>query len=120
PPSSGTTTISMLLAMLERFPMGKLEPLSPRAVHLFSEAGRLAYADRDRYLGDPDFVPVPIRQLLDRGYLAGRSALPGAARFGPDSTLELESTTHFSVIDSAGNVVAMTSSVESAFGSRIL
>jgi gamma-glutamyltranspeptidase / glutathione hydrolase len=137
PPSSGTTTISMLLGVLERFPMAKLDPLSAQAVHVFSEAGRLAYADRDRYVADPDFVPVPLSQLLDRGYLSARSgliredrslgiaapgrlALPAAAKFGADSTLELESTTHLSVVDSSGNIVALTSSVESAFGSRIL
>ncbi len=136
PPSAGTATVAILLGVLERFPMGRLKPLSVEAAHLFSEAGRLAYSDRDRYLADPDFVPAPLGQLLARGYLSsrarlirpdlsmgvaapGRLALPGAARYGADATPELLSTTHLSVVDAQGNAVAFTSSVESAFGSRI-
>jgi gamma-glutamyltranspeptidase/glutathione hydrolase len=134
PPSAGTATVSMLLGVLAPFRMERFRPLSPDAVHLFSEAGRLAYADRDRYLADPDFVATPTARLLDRGYLAARAKLirpdrslgiaaPGRlAGFGPGPgplALELSSTTHLSVVDSAGNVVALTSSIESAFGSRI-
>ena len=135
PPSSGTATIAMMLAMLERFPLAKMKPGSLDAVHLFSEAGRLAYADRDRYLADPDFVTPPLAQLLDRNYLARRSALirddrslgtappgdfAGAQAFGDDHTAALPSTTQISVVDDDGNAVSFTSSVESAFGSRIL
>jgi gamma-glutamyltranspeptidase/glutathione hydrolase len=111
--------------------------LSADAVHLFAEAGKLAYADRDYYLADPDFVPQPLAQLLDRGYLRGRSAairmeaantqprhgelkLPHTARLGEDQTLEMPATSHLSVMDAEGNAVAFTTSVESAFGSRIL
>jgi gamma-glutamyltranspeptidase/glutathione hydrolase len=137
PPSSGGVTVAMLLALLERFPMGNLKPLSVQAVHLFSEAGSLAYADRDYYLADPDFVPPPIAELLDPRYLAERSKLikrdrslgrarPGvlvlrqSMRLGEDHTQQLPATTHLSVVDSQGNAVALTSSVESAFGSRIM
>ncbi len=137
PPSAGEATVDMLLGLLERFPMGALKPLSVDAVHLFSEAGRLAYADRDRYLADPAFVPAPLEQLLSRSYLARRSLLirsdaslgvaqPGqvalapGARLASGETLELPSTTHVSVVDRQGNVAALTSSIESAFGSRIL
>ena len=136
PPSSGGATVAMMLAMLERFPLDRLSPLSPRAIHLFSEAGRLAYADRDRYLADPDFVPVPLTELLDPRYLAGRSRLirddrslgvakpgrpgPSTSRFGRDRTREVPATTHLSVVDAAGNAVALTSSIEAAFGSRIM
>ena len=137
PPSAGEATIDMMLGLLERFPMGKLKPLSVDAVHLFSEAGRLAYADRDRYLADPAFVPAPLEQLLSRAYLARRSLLirsdsslgvaqPGligsarVPRLASGETLELPSTTHVSVVDREGNVAALTSSIESAFGSRIL
>ena len=137
PPSSGGASVGMLLGLLERFPMDKFKPLSPDAVHLFSEAGKLAYADRDYYLADPDFVPQPLAQLLDHGYLRTRSStirmnaantrprhgelkLPNLARHGEDQTLEMPATSHLSVVDTDGNAVAFTSSVESAFGSRIL
>jgi gamma-glutamyltranspeptidase/glutathione hydrolase len=125
----------MMLAMLERFPLAKMKPDSVEAAHLFAEAGRLAYADRDRYLADPDFVALPMAQMMDRNYLAARSALirdersmgtaqPGtfanAQAFGEDHTAALPATTHISVVDGDGNAVSFTSSIESAFGSRIL
>jgi gamma-glutamyltranspeptidase/glutathione hydrolase len=137
PPSAGGATVALLLGILEPFPVAKMKPLSADAAHVFSEAGRLAYADRDRYLADPDFVPAPVDRLLARSYLAARSRLirpdrslgiasagrlpaAGTARYGQDATLELASTTHLSVVDAEGNVVALTASIESAFGSRIL
>ena len=135
PPSSGGVTVAMLLGLMERFPVTKMAPASLEAVHLFAEAGRLAYADRDRYIADPDFIPQPIAQLLDRGYLRRRSQLispgrslgtapPGALASTPpraaDTTPELPATTHLSVVDADGSAVALTSSVESAFGSRIM
>jgi gamma-glutamyltranspeptidase/glutathione hydrolase len=105
-------------------------------VHLFAEAGRLAYADRDYYVGDPDFVQVPTAGLVDPGYLRERAmlvhpgksmlrALPGkpaGARIalGADATVEAGGTSHLSVVDAEGNAVAMTTSVESAFGARVL
>jgi gamma-glutamyltranspeptidase/glutathione hydrolase len=136
PPSSGGIAVLAILGTLERFDMAKVRPNSSRAVHLFSEAGRLAYADRDHYVGDPDFVQVPAAGLIDRGYLQDRAllvkpeksmlrALPGTPAgapraLGTDATVESSGTTHLSIIDAAGNAVAMTSSIESAFGSRIL
>ncbi|MCC6472896.1 MAG: gamma-glutamyltransferase, partial [Burkholderiales bacterium] len=137
PPSSGGVTVALLLGLLERLPVGDAAPLSVRAIHWFSEAGKLAYADRDHYLADPDFAPFPYARLLDRDYLAARSSLIredrtlgtaspgrpagiGAVRFGRDRTPELPSTSHLSIVDSRGNAVALTSSIESAFGSRIL
>src|SRR5206468_3440649 len=75
PPSSGGLTVLMILKQLERFDMAALGPRSPVAWHLFAESSRLAYADRDLYLGDPDFVAVPVAGLLDPAYLAQRSAL---------------------------------------------
>lgn len=136
PPSSGGIAVAALLGMLERFPMGKLKPLSHQAVHLFAEAGRLAYADRDYYIGDPQFVPQLLAQLLDRAYLYERSrqirperslgrANPGVVvlerseRLGADRTSEVAGTTHLSVVDAEGNAVALTSSIGFAFGSRI-
>jgi len=136
PPSSGGIAVLAILGVLERFPMGDLRPGSSGAVHLFAEAGRLAYADRDHYVGDPDFVPVPAAGLTDPAYLRERSmlvnpgksmghALPGkpagaSVALGADATVEAGGTSHLSVVDAEGNAVAMTTSVESAFGSRIL
>jgi gamma-glutamyltranspeptidase/glutathione hydrolase len=135
PPSSGAITVLSLLGVLERFDMAALRPDSAAAVHVFAEAGRLAYADRDAYVADPDFVSVPVAGMLDRGYLAQRSALirpqssmghasagkpAGASALAPDETSELAATSHLSVIDAAGNAVAMTTTIESQFGSRIM
>jgi len=124
--------------MLRRFDMGSEDPLSVAAAHRFAEASRLAYADRDRYLGDPDFVPVPVKGLIDRAYLAGRSSKirPDAAILdakpgrppGDDMTVgasqpkqfEPVSTSHMVIVDSAGNIVTFTTTVENAFGSRLM
>jgi len=135
PPSAGAASVLELLALLERFPLSTLKGESLEAVHLFAEAGRLAYADRDRYLADPAFLPQPVAQLLDPGYLKERSGLidplramgraapgrlAGAPAVGADRTLALPATTQISVVDDAGDAVSLTASVESAFGSRIL
>ena len=137
PPSSGGAGVAMLLGILERFPMAQYKPLSPQAVHLFSEAGKLAYTDRDFFLADPDFVVQPVAQLLARTYLRERSStirmdaankqprhgdlkLPALSRHGEDRTMEMPATSHLSVVDAEGNAVALTTSVESAFGSRIM
>ena len=134
-PSSGGIGVLAILGVLAHQPIGEAAPASARAVHLFSEAARLAYADRDRYVGDPAFVTVPQAGLVDPGYLAARSRLidptrsmgraeagrpPGApVGRGEDATLEASGTSHFSILDRDGHAVAMTSSVEAAFGSRI-
>ena len=137
PPTSGGLTILQILGMLERFDLADLTPGSPQAVHLISEASRLAFADRARYMADSDFVRVPIAGLIDRDYLAQRaglidlSASMGSASAGDpprqrtellsdDRSLELPSTTHISVVDSRGSAVSMTSSIENAFGSRLM
>ncbi len=136
PPSSGGIAVLAILGVLEHFPMATVRPGSSHAVHLFSEAGRLAYADRDHYVGDPAFVQVPAAGLIEPDYLRERAllvkpersmgqALPGRpagapVTLGTDATLESSGTSHLSVIDARGNAVAMTTTVESAFGSRIL
>jgi gamma-glutamyltranspeptidase/glutathione hydrolase len=136
PPSSGGIGVLAILGVLERFPMAAVRPGSSHAVHLFSEAGRLAYADRDHYVGDPAFVQVPTAGLIEPGYLHDRAmsvkseksmvqALPGRpagapVTLGTDATVESSGTSHLSVIDAQGNAVAMTTTVESAFGSRVL
>jgi gamma-glutamyltranspeptidase/glutathione hydrolase len=136
PPSSGATTVLQILKLLEPLPMRAQAPDSLMAAHLFTEAGRLAYADRARYLGDPDFVSVPVRALLDERYLDSRRAqidprrtLGRASAGQPErlrvaridgQTQEEASTTHLSVVDADGNAVALSSSIESAFGSRVM
>jgi gamma-glutamyltranspeptidase/glutathione hydrolase len=134
PPSSGGVTVLMILKQLERFDMAALGPRSPVAWHLFAESSRLAYADRDLYVGDPDYVHVPVAGLLDPAYLAGRSAL-----ISPDRTMahaaagnprgapvrlrvppgERAGTTDLVVADRAGNVVEVTTTIESVFGSGL-
>ena len=135
PPSSGSMAVLQMLGMLEQHRVDEMMPLSLESVHYFAEAGRLAFADRDRYLADPDFVSVPVKALLDPGYLRARgaqidsrismgTALPGdPVRFleqrGKDNAPDLPSTTHLVAIDRQGNGVSMTSTIESEFGSKI-
>ena len=134
PPSSGGVTVMMILAQLERFDMAKLGKDSPVAWHLFAESSRLAYADRDLYVGDPDYVEVPIAGLLDRAYLASRSALiapdrsmakveagtpPGAPKRVRAKAQEVPGTTSLSVVDAKGNVAQVTTTIEGPFGSGL-
>jgi gamma-glutamyltranspeptidase/glutathione hydrolase len=124
PPSSGGVTLLQMLGILERTGFASAKPGSAQTVHLFSEAARLAYADRLRYVADPAFVPQPIARLLDAKYLDARAkmigersmvfALPG------DLDGEAAGTSHLSIVDGDGNAVAMTTTIEHAFGSRIL
>jgi len=135
PPSSGGIAVLQVLGMLQSLaPQGV--PADPiRAAHLIAVAEGLAYADRERYLADADFVPVPAAGLLAPAYLAARAALvrpdhalgralpgtpPGAplAELADDASPELPSTSHMSIVDASGNAVAMTSSIEFAFGSQ--
>ncbi|MGQ0588559.1 MAG: gamma-glutamyltransferase [Sphingosinicella sp.] len=130
PPSSGVAVLQ-LMAMLERTDIAARGPADPQAWFLFAEASRLMYADRDLYVGDPAFVSVPVEGLLDPAYVAARAALigsqagppplpgtpPGAPAAARDSTREPAGTTHFIVGDAQGNVVSMTATVESIFGS---
>jgi gamma-glutamyltranspeptidase/glutathione hydrolase len=130
PPSSGVGLLQ-LMAILERTDIAARGPGDPQAWFLFAEASRLMYADRDLYVGDPGFARVPVDGLLDPAYVAGRAALigrsagpapvagtpPGAVEAAPDRTLEPVGTSHFIVGDADGNVVSMTTTVESLFGS---
>ena len=136
PPSSGALTIGQILGMVEPFDLAKLGPDDPESWRIIGDATRLAFADRDRYMADSDFMPVP-KGLLDPGYLKSRSALirrptalpddavtPGEppwdkAELRVDGTsFDMPSTSHFTIVDDAGNVLSITSSVENAFGSR--
>lgn len=135
PPSSGGIAVAMVLQLLEPFDLGQT-PLETRALHLIGEAEKLAYADRLRYLGDSDFVTVPTG-LLDPGYIARRRAMikpdevmqeapagtpPGLAGRAPGAgtSRERPGTSHISIIDSQGNALAMTTTIESAFGSQLM
>jgi gamma-glutamyltranspeptidase / glutathione hydrolase len=121
PPSSGGIALLQILGLLERTSFARALPESPVALHLFAEAGKLAYADRARYLGDPAFLAVPVTRLLDRSYLDRRAKLIGerAMALAPPGDTE-GGTSHFSIVDARGDIVAMTTTIESAFGSRIL
>jgi gamma-glutamyltranspeptidase/glutathione hydrolase len=124
PPSSGATGVLQILGILERTAFERAAPDSAEAVHLFSEAARLAYGDRARYVGDPDFNPVPVARMLAPAYLESRARLIGerSMGFALPGTLDPETpgTSHLSVVDGDGNAVAMTTSIEMGFGSRIL
>ncbi|HEX5094057.1 MAG TPA: gamma-glutamyltransferase [Burkholderiales bacterium] len=124
PPSGGATGVLQILGILERTRFAQSPPLSVESVHLFSEASRLAYADRAQYVGDPDFVDVPVAKMLSPGYLDARARLIGERSMGYalPGTLDPETpgTSHLSVVDAEGNAVAMTTSIEMGFGSRIL
>ncbi len=137
PPSSGGVAVIELLDLLQPFDL-KRQANTQTAWNLFAQASRLAYADRDRYVADPDFVANPIDGLLDPQYLAARGKLidpahwspgpvtagdpPGhhAADWGRDSTPEFPSTSNLAVIDRDGNALAMTTTVEFAFGSHLM
>jgi gamma-glutamyltranspeptidase/glutathione hydrolase len=136
PSSSGGTTVFETLKQLERFNLSALGSNSPTAWHLIAESMRLAYADREQYLGDPDYVSVPVAGLIDPAYLARRSALissdktianvtAGTPLGAPKVTCaaapsEERGTSHFVAVDSAGNVASETSTIESAFGSGLM
>ncbi|MEI9995886.1 MAG: gamma-glutamyltransferase [Rhizomicrobium sp.] len=136
PPSSGGVAVLQILGMLERFGPGELKPNSQSEVHLFTQASRLAFADRATYLGDPDTINVPVRGLIDPGYLKQRSALIDPSRdmgtasagtppdkradYAPQRSEQLPGTSHLSVVDDHGVVVSMTTTIEFAFGSETM
>ncbi len=131
PPSSGPVAVQSILGVLENFDMKKLG-MTSEGWHIFSEASFLAYADRDKYIGDPDFIIVDADSLTDKEYLRSRANLirndiamenvtagnPNALVRGKDSTPDNPSTSHFTVVDKDGLVVSMTTTVEAAFGSQ--
>jgi len=135
PPSAGGIAVLQILGILERTAFASAAPNSADAVHYFAEAGRLAYADRARYIADPAFVPQPIAELLSPGYLDERARLvgersmgraqPGAVRTaralqGEGTETEIAGTSHVSIVDGRGDAVALSTTIEDAFGSRIL
>ena len=135
PPSAGGIAMLQILGALERFDMKAIPANSAEAVHLISEAERLAYADRERFAGDDRFTDVPVAGLTDPGYTRRRGELiraektmgraeagaPSGARIATadGEALEFSSTSHISIVDKDGNAVSMTTSIESGLGSRI-
>ncbi|NNM77488.1 gamma-glutamyltransferase [Sphingomonas sp. ID1715] len=133
-PPSGFVTMFEILKQLERFDLRALGRDNPEAWHLIAESQRLAYADRDAYMADPDFTPVPAEGLMSDSYLASRSALiskdgriakavagtpPGARAVTPALSPEPAGTSHMVAVDHAGNVATMTSTIEGPFGSGL-
>jgi gamma-glutamyltranspeptidase/glutathione hydrolase len=134
PPSSGGLTVGQILGILESFDLGD-DPLAEETVHLVTQAGRLAFADRNLYIGDSDFVPVPAAGMLDPDYLASRAALIGDTDMGraapgtppgefdpsaPGADDAGGGTTHLVVVDQWGNALSMTSSIENPFGNGVM
>lgn len=138
PPSAGGTALVETLNILEGFDLGKLGAGSADAMHLVVEAYRRAFYDKSEFMGDPDFVSVPVAQLVDKKYAAGwretidpRQATPSETLKRPQfgdldqvahapSSHEGNNTTHFSVVDPAGNAVAMTYTLNDGFGSKVM
>lgn len=137
PPSSGGLTVGQILGMLDGFDMAALGPDNPEAWRLIGDASRLAFADRGRYIADSDFVPVPTAGLIDPGYLTDRAALldrdttlpevaPGKPHFdhalnwADNVDISRPSTSHISIVDSYGNALSMTTTIENGFGSRLM
>ena len=135
PSSSGGIAVLQMLGLLSHRDMSAVAPESTQAVHLLAEAGRLAYADRSRWVADDRFVDVPVRGLLDPAYLAARARLiqprsmgkatagtpPGARlAYADDAVDEVAGTSHIAIVDGDGNAASMTTTIENFFGSRVL
>ncbi|WP_028024269.1 gamma-glutamyltransferase [Enterovibrio calviensis] len=140
PPTSGGITVGQILGIVSHFPMKTLGKDNPESWRLLGDASRLAFADRGRYIADADFVPVPTEGLLAPEYLKARADLipeegamtdiaPGTPQFShakhtpllaDDQSIELPSTSHFSIVDKAGNIVSITTTIENGFGSRLM
>ncbi|WP_390911026.1 gamma-glutamyltransferase [Pseudosulfitobacter sp. SM2401] len=136
PPSSGALTVGQILGMLDGYDLSA-GPNNANVRRLMGDAARLAFADRGRYMADSDYVPMPTAGLVDPAYLADRAKLLGgdmalaevsagspefdhALNFADDYPIDLPSTSHVSIVDSYGNVASMTTTIENAFGSRMM
>ena len=134
PPSSGALAVGQILGILENFDLSG-DPLDVENVHLFTQAGRLAFADRGLYVADTDFVTVPVEGMLNKAYLATRAALISAMDMGraepgvppgdfdpsaPDASVNEFGTSHVSIVDRYGNALSMTTTIESSFGNGVM
>jgi gamma-glutamyltranspeptidase/glutathione hydrolase len=127
PPSSGGVTMNQILKMMEPYDLEEYGHNSLKSIQLFTEAARRAYADRNFFLGDPDFVEIPLEVLLSPAYLSGRmadfsfeKATPSAAvSRGEIQVMESDETTHYSIVDAQGNAVSVTTTLNGAYGSKL-
>ena len=127
PPSSGGITLGQIMKMIEPFPLNSYLYNDTKYIQLISEAERRAYADRNYFLGDPDFVKIPVKELLDTQYLNKRmqsfsfdNPTPSSeVSHGETQIVESDETTHFSIIDAFGNAVSVTTTLNGAFGSKL-
>lgn len=127
PPSSGGVTINQMFKMMEPYDLAKYGHNSAKTIQLFTEASRRAYADRNYFLGDPDFVDIPYDMLLNDEYLQERmsdfsfdkATLSSDVSHGEVEIIESEQTTHFSIVDSEGNAVSVTSTLNGGYGSKL-
>ncbi|TGD78776.1 gamma-glutamyltransferase [Hymenobacter wooponensis] len=129
PPSSGGVALLQMLQMLEPYNLGKAGWHSPQATHWITEAERRVYADRATYLGDPDFGKVPVAQLLEKPYNKQRMATTLAYRATPSAQVsagsglpgyESDQTTHYNIVDAQGNAVSCTTTLNGAYGSKVV
>lgn len=128
PPSSGGVLLHQMLGMLSHFPLEKYELQTAEWVHLVTEAARRAYADRAEYLGDPSSMTVAVQTLLDSAYLAQRASSMQLRKASKSSTirpgdglrLESDETTHYIIVDSKRNIVSATTSLNGAYGSKVV
>lgn len=137
PPSSGALTVGQILAMTEQFDLKSWGPNDAKSWQVLADASRLAFADRGMYMADQDYVPMPTQGLVNTDYLQERAQLITAGKAlesapsgtppwdhaiqrSQDISIELPSTSHFNIVDSDGNVVSMTTTIENAFGSRLM
>ncbi len=127
-PSSGGTHVIQMLNILENFPLAEMGPGSSSALHITAEAMKLAYADRSKYLGDPDFIDIPTDALVDKGYAKSLAASISMDKATPSEEIapgnlaiyESDETTHYSVMDSEGNMVGNTYTLMFSFGSGVV
>ncbi len=137
PPSSGGLSVGQILGHLQPYDIAAMGPESPEAWRLIGDSSRLAFADRGRYIADSDFVPVPVGGLLDETYLKDRASLlegpaaldtvsPGQPEFdhallwADNIDMSMPSTSHISIVDRYGNVLSMTTTIETGFGSHLM
>ncbi len=127
PPSSGGICLAQLLKMVESYPLGKYGHNTLKTVQVLTEAERRVYADRSFYLGDPDFVKIPVKKLLDAAYLKNRmrtftfqkASKSNAIKHGNIKLIESNETTHYSIIDAFGNAIAATTTLNGGYGSKL-
>jgi gamma-glutamyltranspeptidase/glutathione hydrolase len=127
PPSSGGVTMSQMFKMIEPYPLETYGHNSEKSIQIFTEAARRAYADRNYFLGDPDYSPIPLDVILSDSYLKDRmssfsfdKATPSSeVSHGDIQIIESDQTTHYSIVDQEGNAVSVTTTLNGAFGSKL-